>query len=51
MSQKPKVGEEMRKLAREPLLPAEIKLIAWSLGLGMALLGVLVWVSRTFFPG
>jgi hypothetical protein len=51
MTHKPKVGEEMRKLVEEPLLPAEKKLIAWSLGLGVVLLGILVWISRTFFPG
>jgi len=33
----------------EPLLPAERKLIAWSLALGVALLGLLVWISNAFF--
>ena len=33
----------------EPLLRAEVKLIAWSLVLGVALLGLLVWVSYAFF--
>jgi hypothetical protein len=28
----------------------EKKLIAWSIGLGVLLLGLLVWVSYTFFP-
>ena len=31
------------------LLPAEIKLVTWSLVLGVALLGLLVWVSNAFF--
>lgn len=35
----------------EPLLPVEKKLIAWSLILGVVLLGILVLVSYTFFPG
>ena len=34
----------------EPLLPVEKKLIAWSLILGVVLLGLLVWISYTFFP-
>jgi hypothetical protein len=50
MSDKPKLAEELKKLADEPLLPVEKKLIAWSVGLGIVLLGVLVWLSRTFFP-
>jgi hypothetical protein len=41
--------KEMER-AREPLLPVEKKLIGWSIGLGVGLLGVLVWVSYTFFP-
>ena len=51
MSQEPKLAEEMKKLAEEPLLPVEKKLIAWSVGLGIVLLGLLVWLSRTFFSG
>ena len=51
MSERPKLAEEMKKLAEEPLLPVEKKLIAWSVGLGVVLLGLLVWISRTFFPG
>jgi len=44
----PKVGDEIRKMAYEPLLPVEKKLIAWSFGLGVVLLVVLVLVSRAF---
>ena len=40
--EQPRVGEEMRKMAHEPLLPIEKKLIGWSLGLGIVLLVVLV---------
>ena len=43
-----KVGEEIRKMAREPLLAVEKQLIAWSFGLGIALLIVLVFISRAF---
>jgi hypothetical protein len=49
--EKPKVGEEMRKMAHEPLLPIEKKLIGWSFGLGVVLLIVLVFVSKAFFRG
>ena len=34
----------------EPMLPAEKKLIAGSLILGLALLALLIWASATFFP-
>jgi hypothetical protein len=46
----PKLADELKKLEYEPLLPVEKKLIIWSIGLGTALLGLLVWVSYTFFP-
>lgn len=32
------------------LLPAEKKLIGWSLGLGVVLLGVLIWLSYFVIP-
>ena len=43
--------DELHKMEYEPLLPVEKKLIGWSIGLGIAGLGILVWVSYTFFPG
>jgi len=46
--QQPKLADEMRKMHTEPLLPIEKKLIAWSLGLGIVLLIVLVAISRIF---
>jgi hypothetical protein len=46
--EQPKVGEEIRKMAYEPLLPVEKRLIAWSFGLGVVLLVILVAVSRAF---
>jgi hypothetical protein len=42
----PSIGEEMRKMAAEPLLPIEKKLIGWSLGLGIVLLVVLVAIAK-----
>ena len=47
--QQPRVGEEMRKMAHEPLLPIEKKLIGWSLGLGIGLLIVLIAINH-FVP-
>ena len=47
----PKLADELKKLEYEPLLPVEKKLIVWSIALGIILLGFLVWVSYTFFPG
>ena len=44
----PRIGEEMSKMAAEPLLPIEKKLIAWSLGIGIVLLVVLVAATRIF---
>jgi hypothetical protein len=46
-----KIGEEIQKMAYEPLLPIEKKLIAWSFGLGVVLLAVLVFVSRVLLKG
>ena len=43
-----KFSEELKKMEREPLLPVEKRLIAWSLGIGVVLLGLLVWISRNF---
>jgi hypothetical protein len=50
MAEQPKLAEELKKMEWEPLLPVEKKLIGWSIGLGIVLLGILVWVSYTFFP-
>jgi len=51
MPDKPRFSEELKKMEHEPLLPVEKKLIAWSLALGIVLLGVLIWISNRFFPG
>jgi hypothetical protein len=50
MDRQPKVGEELRRMPYEPLLPIEKKLIVWSLGIGIVSLVVLVVISRVFFP-
>ncbi|HEX3315584.1 MAG TPA: hypothetical protein VHR72_11865 [Gemmataceae bacterium] len=41
---------EMMTQSDEPLLLVEKQLIVGSLILGIALLGILVWASTTFFP-
>ncbi len=40
---------ELENAPVEPLLPVEKKLIGWSLGIGLALLAVLIAVNY-FFP-
>jgi hypothetical protein len=50
MEETPKVAEELKKMAQEPLLPVEKKLIASSLILGVGLLGILIWISYALFP-
>jgi hypothetical protein len=47
----PKLAEELARVPQETFLPVERQLVAWSVILGVALLGGLVWVSSTFFPG
>ncbi|MBV8824002.1 MAG: hypothetical protein JO220_03280 [Hyphomicrobiales bacterium] len=42
------IGEQIRALPTEPLLPIEKKLIGWSLGIGIALLIVLTAINRLF---
>jgi hypothetical protein len=46
-----KLIDELQKMEYEPLLPVEKKLISWSIIIGVAALGFLVWMSYTFFPG
>jgi uncharacterized integral membrane protein len=47
--EEPKISKELEKMADEPLIPIEKKLITWSIIIGVALIIILVWVSRTFF--
>jgi len=51
MSKDPNIGDEIKRMQHEPLLPVEKRLITWSLLLGLALLGLLVWMSGRLFPG
>jgi hypothetical protein len=46
--EQPRIGEEIRKMEYEPLLPIEKKLIGWSLGIGIVLMVVLVFAARAF---
>jgi len=46
----PRIADEIRKMAAEPLLPIEKKLIGWSLGLGIVLLVVLVAAAKMLIP-
>ena len=41
---------ELAKVQAKPLLRVEKQLIAGSLVLGVVLLGILYWVSQTYFP-
>jgi len=45
------IADEMDKMEYEPLQPIELKLIRWSLGIGVVSLIVLYVVSQAFFPG
>ena len=46
--EQPKVGDEIRKMPVEPLLPVEKKLIGWSLGIGLSALVILAIVNHLF---
>jgi hypothetical protein len=50
-AQEAKLVDELRSMEYEPLLPVEKKLIGWSLAIGILLIGVLIWISYTYFPG
>ncbi len=50
-TKRPTLVEELKKMEYEPLLPVEKKLITYSIGLGVVLLFVFIWISYTFFPG
>jgi hypothetical protein len=51
MPDEPNLGDELKRMEYEPLLPIEKKLILSSLVLGLALLGLLLWLSGRLFPG
>lgn len=50
MAEEPKLAEELKKMEYEEILPIEKKLVGWSIALGVILLGILIWISYTFFP-
>jgi hypothetical protein len=47
----PDLRAELEKIEVEPLLPVEKKLIAWSLGIGLALLVFLVILNHLYPVG
>jgi hypothetical protein len=51
MAPEPRMVNELKRMPKEPLLPVEKRLVGWSLVAGVVLLGLLVWLSYTFFPG
>jgi hypothetical protein len=48
---RPRLGDEIRKMEAEPLLPVEKKLVAGSLILGIVLLAILIWTGNGTLPG
>ena len=51
MAEEQKLAAELEKMEYQPLMPVEKKLISWSLILGALLLGLMIWISYTWFPG
>ena len=49
--QQAKVAEEIKKMEYEPLLPVELSLIRWSIGIGVGSLFILYYLSKWLFPG
>ncbi|MGA2638801.1 hypothetical protein [Methylocella sp.] len=47
----PDLRAELEKIEYEPLLPIEKKLIGWSLGVGLALLVVLIVLNHLYPVG
>jgi hypothetical protein len=50
MADEPKIKSELQQMPDEPLLPVEMSLIRWSIGLGVVLMVVLIWMTYAFFP-
>ncbi|MCL1979800.1 MAG: hypothetical protein FWG62_01840 [Proteobacteria bacterium] len=48
--QQSNVADEIKKMEYEPLLPVELSLIRWSIGIGVGSLVFLYWLSHLFFP-
>ena len=49
--QQAKVAEEIKKMDYEPLLPVELSLIRWSIGIGVGSLFILYYLSKWLFSG
>ena len=49
--EKSKIADEMKKMEYEPILPAEIALVKWSICLGVGLLVMFYLLSQWLFPG
>jgi hypothetical protein len=50
MEQQHKMSEEMKAMEYEPLAPAEIALVKWSLIIGVGSLFILYYLSQWLFP-
>jgi hypothetical protein len=50
MADEPQIKSELERMPYEPLLPVEMSLIRWSIGLGVVLMVVLIWMTYAFFP-
>ena len=48
--QQPKLAEEIKKMEYEPLLPVELSLVRWSIGIGVGSLFILYYLSKYLFP-
>jgi hypothetical protein len=48
--QQPKLAEEIKKMEYEPLLPVELSLVRWSIGIGVGSLFFLYYLSKYLFP-
>jgi multisubunit Na+/H+ antiporter MnhC subunit len=42
----PKIADELKQMGYEPLLPVEKKLIVWSIVIGVASSGFLLWLGH-----
>lgn len=51
MTDKSKIADELKNMEYEPLLPIEISLVKWSIGLGVGLLFTFYFLSKFLFPG
>ncbi|WP_319585515.1 hypothetical protein [uncultured Desulfobulbus sp.] len=49
--QQPKLADEIKKMEYEPMLPVELSLVRWSIGIGVGSLFFLYYLSQWLFPG